>query len=148
MSCYQSLLPFSLNFSISGNTVNAAFPVMSRQATFTYGVNLAILGLQMSSSILVDTSGIIYVALIANQNGALINVDQNTAILASHLSARNTVSGSNFFYPANSDTFFMFPDDAGIAIPTGTPVSLYVSTNNIATSKIAAVATIFTILTK
>lgn len=122
---------------------------MSRRATFTYTKNLAIIGVQLTSSIIAtNLTPALFVALMINQGSASISLTQDTGVLASHCAVLNSVAASSYYQPAEQNTYYMCPPGYGFFLQAGSPVSLYTSTDNAANSYISAIATIFTIETK
>jgi len=147
-----SLLTFNLAGTLTGDLIATADvnTFVQLAAPFTYPRNYAILGFTLSSTIYnVDAAQVAAVGLVINGNGPtyIIGSSSNNA-LALQYAARNVDAASNFYAPNSQVTSFMFPDNTGVKIDVGMPITLVASCSNQANSRIAAAIVLYAILVK
>lgn len=139
---YLDIVPFSIPFSVVGTAVNAAYPAMTRIATFKYNLDLGIIGYQFAGAVFVDNSGAsVAFAAVLGQEDAALQISQYTKVIVSWFINGQTAVASD----SSSFGYYSYLNNSGFKLPVNQPLSLYASAPNSAVYLLNGMLTIFTI---
>jgi len=125
-------------FSVNaiGTSINTAFPLAKRMATYQFSANAAIIGISLTSATTNITAGLAGVFILTDAAQTQIAIQDDVNCIISHVSFQNALAGSPV--SANRTNGVVFGDNTAMKINAGSSIGIYMCAGNDAGNLLAA----------